>query len=300
VERFGSKIGGIQREWLLQSAPVGAPLVIFLTGTGGAAAWSDHETGWSKLAVRESFALAIPEALPPEPAKPRSFLANPPRWNDGSPWQAEFSSMTEESTTNSSVDSHSSFAFPSSSLPDDVAFLDAVIEHATRRLSITPRRVFVTGFSNGAGMTFRFASERAERIAAIAPVAGHCWVADPKPSRSIPTIYTVGTADLLLPIRGGEVRLPWNNRLVRRPPIAQTLERWAVAIGCSPIPVERSSDGTVRIDRYPGPVSFDAVTIEGLGHHWPGGRAQLNARTAGPPSSAVNATEMIWEFFRSL
>ena len=44
----------------------------------------------------------------------------------------------------------------------------------------------------------------------------------------------------------------------------------------------------------------DAVTVEGLGHHWPGGRAQLNARTAGPPSAAVNATEMIWEFFQSV
>jgi polyhydroxybutyrate depolymerase len=37
-----------------------------------------------------------------------------------------------------------------------------------------------------------------------------------------------------------------------------------------------------------------------LGHHWPGGRAQLNPRTAGPPSDAVNATEMIWEFFRKI
>ena len=53
------------------------------------------------------------------------------------------------------------------------------------------------------------------------------------------------------------------------------------------------AEGTVRIDRYPGPVAFDAVMVEGLGHHWPGGRGQLNPRLAGPPSDAVNATEMI-------
>jgi polyhydroxybutyrate depolymerase len=148
-------------------------------------------------------------------------------------------------------------------------------------------------------MAFRYAAERAERVAAVAPVAGHCWVPDPKPARPVPTLYTIGTQDLLIPLRGGDVRLPWHNRLVRRPPVAQTLERWAAAIGCSPVPVLQR-DGTVRIDRYPGPVRFEVVTVEGLGHHWPGGRAQLNSRTAGPPSAAVNATEMIWEFFRSV
>jgi polyhydroxybutyrate depolymerase len=274
VKRYGSKISGFPREWLLSSAPAGAPLVIFLTGTGGTAAWADHETGWSKLAAREGFALAIPEALPPDPTKPRSFLANPPRWNDGSP------PIFQQLDT------------------DDVAFLDAVIDHAIQNLNVAVR-AFVTGFSNGAGMAFRYAAERAERIAALAPVAGHCWVADPKPSRPVPTLYTVGTADLLIPLRGGDVRLPWGNRLTRRPPVNETLERWAIANGCSPIPVPQR-EGTVRIDRYPGPVRFDAVTIEGLGHHWPGGRAQLNARTAGPPSDAVNATEMIWEFFKQL
>ncbi len=276
MDRFASEIGGIRREWLFQPASGGSPLVVFLAGTGGTAAWADRETGWSKLAVREGFALVIPEALPPDPTAPPSFLTNPPRWNDGSP-----------------VD-----LFPVGA--DDVAFLEAVIDDAVNRHDVDSRRVYLSGFSNGAGMTFRFAAERAERVAAIAPVAGYCWVRDSRPARPVPTIYTVGASDLLLPIRGGDVRLPWHNRLVRRPPVNETLERWAVVIGCSPIPQLKTDDGTVRVERYPGPVAFDAVTIEGLGHHWPGGGAQLNPRTAGPPSDAVHATEMIWEFFRSL
>lgn len=262
MERIRSQIGGFHREWLFHPAPAGAPLVVFLTGTGGTAAWADRETGWSKLAAREGFALAVPEALPPDPTAPPSFLANPPRWNDGSP---------------------PLFDGPQA---DDVAFLTAVLDDASGRFGTDPRRVFVTGFSNGAGMAFRFAAERAERVAAVAPVAGLCWVRDPKPARPVPTLYTVGTHDLLVPFRGGEVRLPWNNRLVRRPPVTETLERWAVALGCSPIPAVQR-EGTVRVERYPGPVAFDAVTVAGLGHHWP----------AGPPSDAVNATEMIWAFF---
>jgi polyhydroxybutyrate depolymerase len=296
VERIGAEIGGIRREWLFQPAPVGAPLVMFLAGTGAAAEWVDRETGWSELAAREGFALAVPEALPLNPAAPPSFLANPTRWNDGSEWKGEGGrGKAEKDNSPLLVVPPSPFRLPPS---PDVAFLDAILDHATSRLNIRANRVFLTGFSNGAGMTFRFAAERADRVGAIAPVAGYCWVLDPKPVRPVPTLYTLGTGDLLLPLRGGEVRLPWSNRLVRRPPVTETLERWALAIGCTPIPALQSDDGTVRVDRYPGPVRFDAVFVEGLGHHWPGGRAQLNPRLAGPPSDTVNATAMIWEFFR--
>ena len=272
MERVLSEIGGFSRAWLHFPAPPGAPLVVVLTGTGGTAAWLDRETGWSKLASQEGFALAIPEAMPPDPTAPLSFLSNPSRWNDGSP------------------------SYSDRPQPDDTAFLSAVIRAAADR-GADSRRVFVTGFSNGAGMAFRFASECADHVSSIAPVAGYCWVREPKPARPVPTLYTVGTSDLLLPFRGGEVLLPWTNRLVRRPPVSETLERWATALGCSPIPIVQR-EGTVRVDRYPGPVLFEAVTVEGLGHHWPGGRAQLNPRMAGPASDAVNATEMIWAFFK--
>ncbi|VTS00008.1 Poly(3-hydroxybutyrate) depolymerase-like protein OS=Kosmotoga olearia (strain TBF 19.5.1) GN=Kole_0508 PE=4 SV=1: Abhydrolase_5 [Gemmata massiliana] len=273
--------------------------MIFLTGTGGTAEWANRETGWSELARREGFALAVPEALPPDPTKPPSFLANPQRWNDASEANNK-PQTTEDSDAESSSNSDAPFAPRSLALPNDVRFLTAVMDDAIIRLRTDVRNIFVTGFSNGAGMTFRLAAEAANRVAAIAPVAGYCWVRDPRPARPVPTLYTVGARDLLLPLRGGDVRLPWRNRLVRRPPITDTLERWARAIGCAEAPVLQQDDQTVRVDRYPGPVVFDAVTVEDLGHHWPGGGTQLNPRVAGPPSNAVNATEMIWAFFKSV
>jgi polyhydroxybutyrate depolymerase len=288
VETFGATIGDFRRTWLFRSAPAGAPLVVFLTGTGGTAEWAARETGWAELAAREGFALAIPEALPPDPAAPPSFLKNPPRWGDGSDWVGE-SGRTR-------ADGEPPGVTPPSG--HDVTFLTAVIDDAVDRVGIDPRRVFVTGFSNGAGMTFRLAAERADRVAAIAPVAGYCWVRQPRPARPVPTLYTLGTRDLLIPFRGGQIQIPWHNRLVTRPPVTDTLERWAGAIGCAPVPVVLR-EGAVRVERYPGPVVFDAVLVDGLGHHWPGGGAQLNPRVFGPPSDAVNATEMIWAFFAS-
>jgi polyhydroxybutyrate depolymerase len=178
-----------------------------------------------------------------------------------------------------------------------VAFLAALLDDAAARAGVDPARVCLGGFSNGAGMAFRAAAELADRFAAVAPVAGYCRV-EPRPVRPVPTLYVVGTHDPLVPVRGGEVRSPWQHRLVRRPPVAETLERWATAIGCGPVPVVESAAAGVRVEAYPGPVEFRAVYVEGLGHHWPGGRGQLNHRIAGPPSPALDATPAVWEFFR--
>ena len=145
------------------------PVVIFLHGTGGTAEWADTETDWSALARRERFVLVVPEGVPPNPTKAPKFLTNPSRWNDGS--------------TELGQALHTDAA--------DVDFLTAVIQDLIQRGLGDPRRVYLTGFSNGAGMTFRFAAERAELVTAIAPVAGYCWVRDPKPARDLGALLTL-------------------------------------------------------------------------------------------------------------
>lgn len=284
MDRITLTSGGEPREYLLYRpelrgltppARQNPPLVIFLHGAGGSAEWADGETGWSALSDREGFALALPDALPPHPDKPAKFLTNPRRWNDGS-------------------DGPTGVPSPA----DDVAFLAAVIHDSVSRTDADPRRVYLSGFSNGAGMAFRAAAELADRLAAVAPVAGYCRVPDPKPVRPVPTLYLIGSADPLVPIRGGDVRSPWQHRLVRRRPVAYTLERWATALGCETSPVTESDDHGVRVDVYPGPVEFKSVVIDGLGHHWPGGKGQLNHKIAGPPADTIDATAAVWDFFQ--
>ena len=286
------------RECLLFMPPgaVRPPLVVFLHGTGGTAQWADDETGWSALAAREGFALALPEGLPPHPDQPPKFLLNPRRWNDGSETRsAEPGTRSEDQSSVSGV--------PGSALrvprTDDVAFLRAVIADAVKRANADPSRVYLSGFSNGAGMAFRAAAGLADVLAAVAPVAGYNRVPEgERPARPVPTLYVIGTADPLVPPRGGEVRSPWLHRLVRRPPVADGLDRWAGLIGCAtPSEVVAEADG-LREEVYPGPVPFRVLTIDGLGHHWPGGQGRLNHRLAGPPSDRWDATAGVWEWFR--
>jgi polyhydroxybutyrate depolymerase len=251
------------------------PIVLVLHGTGGSADFAADETGWADLAEERRFVVAFPEGLPHDPDSPPRFLSNPLRWNDGSTPPDD----------------------PLHTDTDDVAFLADVIRTQISRGVADPARVYLTGFSNGAGMAFRFAAERGDLLAAVAPVAGYCPVAVVEASAPVSTLYVVGDADLLIPYAGGPVRLPWGNRVVNRPAVPDTLAKWAGLIGCEPTPrVVSSHDGVVE-SVYPGLVDFRSVVVSGLGHHWPGGKGQFNPRIGGPPSNRLNANERLWAFF---
>jgi polyhydroxybutyrate depolymerase len=266
------EVDGRPRRALVHVPPGGprpGPVVLLFHGAGATPEWMAGETGWSELADREGFVVVYPEGWRPDPSRPARFLANPPRWNDGSGRGGG---------------------------ADDVAFVRDLLDALGRQLPGGAARACVTGFSNGAGMAFRVAAELTERVIAVAPVAGHCWLPAPRPSRPVPTLYLVGTVDPLVPLEGGMVTSPWGLRLPR-PPVRATLARWAEAIGCAAEPEEHGEDGIRRLSYGPGG-RLTAYLIEGLGHHWPGGRGQLAPRIAGPPSDRLRGTEALGGFFR--
>jgi polyhydroxybutyrate depolymerase len=204
-------VGGRDRTYLVHApprhdGPHPLPIVVFLHGAGATARWALGETGWDSTADREGFLVVLPEATRPDPSRPPRFLANPPRWNDGCGHGAD--------------------------LPDDVAFLSAVLDDVEAHHAVDRRRVYVTGFSNGAAMTFRLAAELAPRLAAIAPVAGHCCLPDPRPEHPVATLYLIGAEDPLIPLDGGVVRTPWGHTDVK-PAVRDTLRKWGRALGLS-------------------------------------------------------------------
>lgn len=270
-----------QRRYLLWPSRVHgpAPAVVFLHGTGGIAEWVESETHLAAFAATAGFLLAVPAGLPPHPTRPIGFLTNPPRWNDGS-------------TT--PVDPHHSTT-------DDVAFLDDLFADLVANRGADPHRLYLAGFSNGAGMAFRYAAEGRIPPAAAAMVAGHCWI-DPSPRpRPVPTLYLIGDRDPLVPVNGGEVRIPWGNRLVVRPPVSLSLAKWAIANHCEPTPSSRTIEHGLIVSDYRSHhphMELQSVVIPGLGHHWPGGEGQLNPRLGGPMVSPISANEWMWRFFQ--
>ncbi len=254
------------------------PVVLMLHGAGATARWTIQQTEWTDKADAEGFLAVFPEGVPADPSKPQAFSSNPLLWNDGS---ARRPLGTHEI--------------------DDVGFLRALLDDLESHLTLDPRRVFATGFSVGGGMAFRLGAELADRVAAIAPVAANCWVEKPKPVRPVSALYLLGTDDPLVPLRGRHVRSPLGY-VIRKPPVMESIQRWAQALDAPTTPqVLQDCDG-VRVERYgPGKDGAELIVclILGLGHHWPGGKGLLTQYDVGPPSDKVRATDALWEFFRT-
>ena len=175
----------------------------------------------------------------------------------------------------------------------DVRFVDALLERLRARFPIDARRIYATGFSNGAAFCYRLAAERPRVIAAIAPVAGYL----PRLTRGagavpIPLMHVHGGMD-------GRVRPPGSPGT----PGSGFVETWAEWNGATPTPVADKLPGTgtldVRRTAYRGPTprsDAQLLLVLGDGHTWSGGpggpisRAILEFLVAHPRDDALPAT----------
>jgi polyhydroxybutyrate depolymerase len=148
----------------------------------------------------------------------------------------------------------------------DVRFADALLADLSARFPVDARRVYASGFSNGAAFCYRLAAERPGTIAAIAPVAGYLPGVPTAPAAPVPLLHVHGTADRRVaapPLEGGpDAAVPaWarRNGATRGPRIdaVEDLDglvvRRAAWVGATP-----RADATLLL-------------VEGAGHAWPGG-----------------------------
>lgn len=253
------------------------PLVLMLHGAGGSGTGALDKDGWSAKADQEGFIAVAPDGLPARPKLAGNFFTNPPLWNSG---------QLKASNPRAAI--------------DDVAYIGQLLDVLQQRVPYDQARVFCTGHSNGGAMAFRLGAELADRFAAIGTVAGLIAVENPQPTRPLPTLYILGTKDPLMPIAGGEVKLPWGSR--QNPPVAELLSKWAVAIGCQQQPQTIRDADNVKQVIYPSKTGGPQLTVlylAGHGHHWPGGQRVLPENMTGPITSKLDATAVLWEFFKS-
>jgi polyhydroxybutyrate depolymerase len=249
-------------------AKPGLPLVIALHGNGSTGKGMRQLTQLDRVAAREQFIVAYPDAIDHH-------------WNDGRP----------ELDTGI----------------DDVAYISALIDELAQRYAIDRTRVYVTGMSNGAMMAFRLGCDLADRIAAIAPVTGNIPAAIAcEPKRPISLLLINGTADPLVPYEGGVVGARARRNRGSVLSTAMSIERFARAAQCEPAtqtiaePDVEPNDGTrTRRTSYtcPAGLAVELLTIDGGGHTWPGGAQYLPAAAIGAVSRDFHASERIWDFF---
>ncbi len=184
---------------------------------------------------------------------------------------------------------------------DDVAFTRRILNELETLLNIDPKRIYATGMSNGGMMTYRLASELADRIAAIAPVAGTMGLTKIHAKRPVPIIHFHGTADENLPLGGGVGKGVSGTDFIS---VEYSIRAWVNANGCKEEPIvealpDKAADGTRVIRKvYAGGRQGSEVIlilIEGGGHTWPG--QNEHPKKLGISTRDISANDMMWDFF---
>jgi len=186
---------------------------------------------------------------------------------------------------------------------DDVGFVRALLDHIESSLCVDRNRVFASGMSNGGILSHRLACELADRLSAIAPVAGTDLTSTCSPARPIAVMHTHGTADGHVPWEGGEGCGP--SAGVDFTSVPETMERWRTRNGCSSTKTVTLTQGDARCESYEACSNGADVTlcsIDGGGHNWPGGRPPaglVDCPEDGGQSSTFDVSEVIWSFLRA-
>lgn len=184
---------------------------------------------------------------------------------------------------------------------DDVAFIGQVLDDLATVANVDSKRVYATGISNGGMMCYRLAADMADRIAAIAPVAGTLCLNQCNPTRPVPVLHIHGTEDRLVPFGGTDGML---RKSAGFKSVDETIRTWVKIDGCPEKPQveslpDKADDGTRAVEKTYGPGREGSevilVEIEGGGHTWPG--RPVFTGLLGKSSRDIDANEMIWGFF---
>jgi polyhydroxybutyrate depolymerase len=187
------------------------PLVLVLHGLGGRGENVERYYQLDPLVDELGFLAVYPDGT--EETRARHFWSSPRRF-----WNA----------TDACCDFFGSGV-------DDVAYLDAVIDDVNARYHVDPKRVFVMGLSNGGYMSYRFACDRASRVAAIASQAGAMWLDATRcrPSEPVAVLELHGTNDERVPYEGLSQRGPYS---IPIPSAHQSVADWVALDKCDAKP----------------------------------------------------------------
>lgn len=272
-------VGGLVRTYIVHVPPgyspgrdKRVPLVLVLHGAGGNAASAARISGFNAKSTQEGFIVVYPNGT----GRFRKDVVL--TWNAGN-------------CCGYAVDNR----------VDDIGFMGALIEKLQKDHAVDPKRIFVTGLSNGGMMAYRIACELSDKVAAIGPVAGALNVQECRPRVPVSTVIFHGTGDEHVLYKGGEPK-KFFERLRKRvdKPVSYAVSSWVRYNGCSSVP-EKEETGRVIRETYRGGKDGAEVvlyTIKGEGHTWPGGK-KGRYPGADEPTTEISATDLMWDFFKT-
>ena len=220
-------------------------------------------------------------------------------------WHADFRSIADtanfiiihpQGLLNSSGETHWNVGQLGTSV-NDIHFISVLLDSLSLEYNIDSKRVYSTGMSNGAYMSYRLACELSDKIAAIAPVAGSYisyMLNNCNPTHSTPVLHIHGIADSSSIYYGkpGVESIPdilsyWINY--------NQCDTQSIFTQIANININDNS----TVEHYTWKNGINGVGIEHLkiingGHTWPGSNFSNNN---GITNYDINASLEIWNFF---
>lgn len=277
------RYNGVKRTYLVHLPPGydarhPLPMIVVLHGAFGNAKSLEKISGFSDLADQKNFIVLYPNGV--------GAMGNFQHWNAG----------------------HCCAKAAEDNI-DDVGFLETVIKNACNDLAVDQKRIFMVGFSNGGMLAYRFAAEKGDMLAAVAPMAASAggrpdrnspeWVI-PKPVKGLPVIAFHGLADDNVPFNGGTKPDKKSRREYWS--VMRSLGIWAKRNGCTAPPKNKDEcHKKVHVRTWDNCKDHEDIvlyTLEGWPHVWPTPHfthklAQQN------PLYNFDAASIIWDFFDS-
>jgi polyhydroxybutyrate depolymerase len=155
--------------------------------------------------------------------------------------------------------------------------------------------VFATGISNGGMMAYRLACDTT-LFRAIGPDSATLLGTCPKPAR-LSVIHIHGTADTNIPYDGGQGS---GYAKIDGPAVPDVVESWRAVDGCPPPTESTQGAVTTSLSACPDGRAVELITVAGAGHQWPGSPSRPAIQKLlglDTPSTALDATAVIWQFF---
>lgn len=271
--RFNGQINvdGRTRTYLLNLPPSyydtsGFSLVIALHGTAGSAEQCERDYGITEKGNAEGFIVVYPEGVP------RNGIFGIRTWNAGNCCD-----------------------FAKDNNIDDVHFITVLIDELVSNYKINPKKVYVTGMSNGAMLAYRLACEIPDKVAAIGSVSGDLVTIQPcSPARPVPILEIHSILDTKVPYEGGIGLAGYYF-----PPVDSGLNVMASVNACktpAQVVIDNSQYKFTKWIDCNNAVTIECYLTQDGGHAWPGGK-RSSARSD-EPSMVINATDIIWDFFK--